>query len=52
MKEEADEQNIPTDNRRLFVCALCQFLMYKHNANDHLEVCYGKSLKFHGDKTK
>lgn len=40
MRKEADLNQIPVDERRLYVCCICNFLVYKHMATKHLvEVC-------------
>lgn len=42
MKDEADLKGVPAETRRLFVCCLCQFLVYQHNAVQHMENCCTK----------
>lgn len=42
MKDEADLSGIPVETRRLFVCCLCNFLVYRHNAVSHMETCCAK----------
>lgn len=40
MRKEADLDQIPVEGRRLFVCCICNYLVYKHLATKHvMEIC-------------
>lgn len=40
MRKQADLNQIPVEERRLFVCCICNYLVYKHLATKHLmDVC-------------
>lgn len=40
MRKQADIDQIPVEERRLFVCCICNYLVYKHLATKHImEIC-------------
>lgn len=45
MRKQADLDQIPVNERRLYVCCICNYLVYKHMATKHLVEECGTSKK-------